>query len=309
MLRLRDFRQNIKGLSDLLPYAALIDDGIILQKDGSFLTAYEFIGKDADSMTAGQLEDVVSQVNKAINYLGTGYCLHVDAIRTYKKAYPDKELSFFQDKVTQLIDDERREFFGSDVCFSTRKVLCITYKPEMLIKKVFSKDAAQKKLSQDLKEFKNKIFQVIDTLKNELTLIKLAEFEFPFNENHSFLQSDLLSHINQCITSELQLVRVPEIPMFLDSILGNEDLLGGHELKIGSKYIKVISIDGFPQRSFPVMLNCFESAPFELRFNTRFICLDKFHAEKEVEILCKRVEQPSSSFTRSIHADSKSQTK
>lgn len=287
MFRLRDFRQNVKGLSDLLTYAGLIDEGIILQKDGSFLTAYEFIGKDSSSMTLGQLEDVVSYVNAAIKLLGTGYCLHVDAIRTYKKAYPDKELGFFPDKVTQLIDDERREYFGSDVCFSTRKVLSITYKPEMLIKKVLSKDAAQKKLSQDLKEFKNKINQFEDALKQGVTLIKLTEYEFPFDENYSFLQSDLLSHINQCITNELQLIRVPEVPMFLDSILGNEDLLGGHELKIGSKYIKVISIDGFPQKSFPVMLNCFESAPFELRFNTRFICLDSFHAEKEVESYIK----------------------
>lgn len=287
MLRLRDFRQNVKGLSDLLPYAALIDEGIILQKDGSFLAAYEFIGQDTASMTDEQLEFLVSQANVAVNQLETGYCLHVDAIRTYKQAYPDESLGFFPDKVTKLIDDERRKYFGSDVCFSTRKVISITYKPEMLMNKALNKDAASKKLLQDLKEFKNKISQVEDTLSKVLTLIKLAEREFEFDDTHAFMQSDLLSHINQCITNELQFVRVPEVPMYLDSILGNEDLIGGHELKIGSKYIKVISIDGFPQASYPVMLRCFESAPFELRFNTRFICLDRFHAEKEVESYIK----------------------
>ncbi len=287
MLRLRDFRQNVKGLSDLLPYAALIDEGIILQKDGSFLAAYEFIGQDTASMTDEQLEFLVSQANVAVNQLETGYCLHVDAIRTYKQAYPDENLGYFPDKVTKLIDDERRKFFGSDVCFSTRKIISITYKPEMLMNKALNKDTASKKLFQDLQEFKNKISQIEDTLSKVLTLIKLTEHEFEFDDTHTFVQSDLLSHINQCITNELQLVRVPEVPMYLDSLLGNEDLVGGHELKIGSKHIKVISIDGFPQASYPVMLRCFESAPFELRFNTRFICLDRFHAEKEVESYIK----------------------
>ena len=69
MLRLRDFRQNVKGLSDLLSYAALIDEGIILQKDGSFLAAYEFIGQDTASMTDEQLEFLVSQANVAVNQL------------------------------------------------------------------------------------------------------------------------------------------------------------------------------------------------------------------------------------------------
>ena len=35
MLRLRDYRSRAKGLSDLLPYAALIAPGVVLCKDGS----------------------------------------------------------------------------------------------------------------------------------------------------------------------------------------------------------------------------------------------------------------------------------
>ena len=62
MLRLRDFRQNVKGLSDLLPYAVLIEEGIILQKDGSFLAAFEYTGRDTDSATDEELEDRKSVV-------------------------------------------------------------------------------------------------------------------------------------------------------------------------------------------------------------------------------------------------------
>lgn len=133
MLRLRDFRQNVKGLSDLLPYAALIDEGIILQKDGSFLAAFEYLGVDTECITADELEVLVEKVNHSLKALGTGFCIHVDAIRSFKKAYPTEEQSFFPDKVTQLIDDERRKFFGSDVCFNTRNVISITYKPTAFV--------------------------------------------------------------------------------------------------------------------------------------------------------------------------------
>ncbi len=276
MLRLRDFRQNVKGLSDLLPYAVLIEEGIILQKDGSFLAAFEYTGRDTDSATDEELEYLVLQVNNAIKNLGTGYCLHIDAIRSFKQAYPGKELGFFPDKVTRLIDDERRDFFGSDVCFQTRNVLSVTYKPNAYI-------GEKNILEKGLDIFKKTLETLYDSLSTVLTLTRLTEYEFMLDERHSIMQSDLFTHINQCITGEFQLVQVPRTPMYLDSILGNEDLIGGFAPKIGNKFIRAISIDGFPQESYPIMLRSFDSVPFELRFNTRYFCMDNFEAVKEVE--------------------------
>ena len=116
MLNLREFRSRAKGLPDLLTYAALIEEGIVLQKDGSLLAAWEYKGIDTSSATYEELAYTSLQVSNAIKLLGTGFMLHVDAIRTTKKAYPKKEQAFFPDPASQLIDDERREFFGSDVC-------------------------------------------------------------------------------------------------------------------------------------------------------------------------------------------------
>lgn len=274
MIKLQDFRSKARGLSDLLTYAALIDEGIILQKDGSFLAAYEFRGKDPESSTHNELEYMVEQVNNNIKMLGSEFCLHIDSIRNNKKAYPSPELGFFPDKVTQMIDDERRDFFGSDVCFKTRNILCITYKPSKFIGE---KDI----LPKGLESFKNTLKTLEDNL-SVLTLNRLTEYEFG-DENKMFTQCDLFTYITQCISGEFQLVRLPNIPMYLDNILGSEDLIGGTSIKIGSKFIKVISIDGFPQESYPLMLRCFDSVPFNLRFNTRFICLDNYEAVKEVE--------------------------
>ena len=40
MLKLIDYRTKTKGLPDLLPYAALVEPGVILNKDGSFTAGW-----------------------------------------------------------------------------------------------------------------------------------------------------------------------------------------------------------------------------------------------------------------------------
>ena len=46
MLNLIDYRSKAKGLPDLLPYASLVAPGVILNKDASFLAAWEVRGQD-----------------------------------------------------------------------------------------------------------------------------------------------------------------------------------------------------------------------------------------------------------------------
>ena len=64
MLKLIDYRSKAKGLPDLLPYAALIAPGVILNKDGSFLASWEIRGQDTGSSTPDELAFVSAQFNK-----------------------------------------------------------------------------------------------------------------------------------------------------------------------------------------------------------------------------------------------------
>ena len=136
MLNLQDFRSKAKGLPDLLTYAALIEPGIILQKDGSFLAAWEIRGEDTASSTPAELSYVSEQVSNAVLRLGTGWMIHVDACRTTQRAYPDADRSHFPDPVSQAIEDERRAFFGQDVCYSTSTFLTVTYLPNYNVAKM-----------------------------------------------------------------------------------------------------------------------------------------------------------------------------
>ena len=59
MLSLAEFRLKAKGLPDYLPWAALIDNGIVLTKAGGLMAAWEYAGPDVlrqrvGSPTAGR---------------------------------------------------------------------------------------------------------------------------------------------------------------------------------------------------------------------------------------------------------------
>ncbi|SFQ78394.1 type IV secretion system protein VirB4 [Nitratireductor indicus] len=51
MVALRQFRNTRPSFSDLLPYAGLVDDGVILLKDGSVMAGWYFAGPDSESST------------------------------------------------------------------------------------------------------------------------------------------------------------------------------------------------------------------------------------------------------------------
>ena len=46
MLNLKGFRSKAAGLTDLLPYAAMVAPGTALLKNGALLAAWEYFGQD-----------------------------------------------------------------------------------------------------------------------------------------------------------------------------------------------------------------------------------------------------------------------
>lgn len=295
MIATKDFRSKAKGLPDLLTYAALVAPGVVLQKDGSFLAAWKFTGQDTASSTPNELAYVSQQFSQAAKRLGTGWMLHVDATRMTKVAYPEREKSHFPDPVSQLLDDTRRKSFGEAVCYGTTTFLTLTYKPNYQAAKMagVAKVGVDKMsaLEKGLETFTNTITDFDDAISSILKLSRLQEYMITDDSDEEFLQSDLLSYLEYCISGEWHFVRVPDRPMYLDSLLGELPFVGGLLPAIyngaDTKHLGILSIDGLPQESWPAMFAVLDSAPFEYRYSTRFICLDQYDAEKEVTTYVK----------------------
>jgi type IV secretion system protein TrbE len=101
-----------KGLADLVSYAALVDEGVCLLKDGGFLAGWTYAGPDLESASHQELAVLSSQVNAALVRLGNDWMVHADAIRRPSVRYP--EGGAFPDPTTRLIDEERRERYTAE---------------------------------------------------------------------------------------------------------------------------------------------------------------------------------------------------
>lgn len=283
MIALKTYRDTLRGFSDLLNYAGMVDDGIMVNKDGSFTAAFAYRGPDVSSATAAERNRVARRMNHALASLGTGYMTQTDATRSRVSAYSPADRSHFPHPVFQLIDDSRRYFFEEGGHkFQSAYVLTVTYMPpsknlSRITELVFEQgDVARTSPAQrNLARFRTKMQELDGRLNAFLHVTRLWTYR-----HDGQYRDRLLEHINAAILGHHHPVTLPHTPMYLDSYLGNYDFWTGLKPKLDQEYLCCISIDGFPHFSQPNMLSALDYLNVEYRWHTRFCHFDATEAIK-----------------------------
>ena len=126
-MRVLKERSTARGLADLLLPFGLVEDGILLQQDGSLLAAWSFRGPDMHSATHAEMHALAARLNSVLR-LGSGWMINTDLIRSRAPGYPD--VGHFPQAVTRVIDDERRQqFMDEGAHFESEFFLTLTYVP------------------------------------------------------------------------------------------------------------------------------------------------------------------------------------
>lgn len=148
----RRHRSHTAGLVDLLNYAAVVDDGVIVGKNGSFMAAWLYQGEDIANTTDEAREMMAFRINQAMSSLGNGWMIHVDAIRRAAPGYSEQSASYFPDPVSKAVDEERRLYFESiGALYEGYFVITLTWYPPVLAQKRFVElmfDDSGEKLNQ-----------------------------------------------------------------------------------------------------------------------------------------------------------------
>ena len=90
-LQLKRHRAKDEALCDLLNYAAVVGDGVVIGKNGALIAGWEYTGEDNASVTDPQRDVVSVRLNQALARLGTGWMLHVDAVRCPANPYSARD--------------------------------------------------------------------------------------------------------------------------------------------------------------------------------------------------------------------------
>ena len=295
---LKKHRSTVPGMSDLLNYAAVVDDGVIVGKNGSFMAAWLFKGDDNESSTEAQREQSAAFINQAFSQMGNGWVIHVDAVRRPAPSYSAKELSHFPDYVTEAIDEERRRLFENlGTMYEGYMVLTATWFPPVLaqskfVELMFDDDALPKnkkaRTTSLIEQFKREAKTIEGRLSSSLKLTRLAGNRVETEDGTTVTYDDFLSWLQFCITGSSHPMVLPSNPMYLDSLLGGQEFWGGVVPKVGNKFIQVVAIEGFPLESYPGILSALAEQPCEYRWSNRFIFMDQHEAANHLDKFRKK---------------------
>ncbi|MCI9868625.1 VirB4 family type IV secretion/conjugal transfer ATPase [Rhizobium skierniewicense] len=299
MVALKSFRHSGPSFADLVPYAGLVDNGVILLKDGSLMAGWYFAGPDSESSTDAERNEVSRQINATLSRLGSGWMIQVEAIRVPTGDYPTETESHFPDPVTRAIDDERRAHFQKERGhFESRHALILTWRPPEprrsgLTRYIYSDTASRSATYADtmLQSFLTSIREVEQYLANVVSIRRMMTRETPERGGFRVARYDeLFQFIRFCVTGENHPVRLPDIPMYLDWLITAE-LQHGLTPMVENRFLGVVAIDGLPAESCPGILNTLDRMPLTYRWSSRFVFLNPEEARARLERTRKKWQQ------------------
>src|SRR3546814_5754642 len=97
--------------------------------------------------------------------------------------------------------------------------------------------------------------------------------------------SQTLTNLHSTISIRRYRIGVREVPFHQDALLTDSALVGGLAPTLGDAHLRVVSVRGFPTSTWPDILDDLNRLGFAYRWSTRFLCLDKAEAEKELRRL------------------------
>ncbi len=274
MLNLAEYRQRPALLADWLPWAGLVASGVVLNKDGSFQRTVRFRGPDLDSATQGELIATSARLNNALRRLGSGWALFIEAERRAAADYPHSE---FPEALSWLVNEERRAAFEeSGNHFESGYHLTLVYQPPEESRARAAGMLYENRPTEGV-DWRERLTAFMAETERVLDLLDGVMPEIAWLDD-----SQTLTYLHSTISTRRYRVAVPEVPFHIDALLADSALVGGLAPMLGDQHLRVATVRGFPTSTWPGILDDLNRLGFAYRWSTRFLCLDKSEAEKEL---------------------------
>ncbi|MGD8450908.1 MAG: conjugal transfer protein TrbE [Phycisphaerae bacterium] len=280
MWNLREYRHRAQRLSDHLPWAALIDRGVILNKDGSFQTTIRFRGPDVDSATPDELMALRARMNNVLRRLPSNFCVQVDATR---RPAPLLSPGEFPNAIAQRIETERQQTLCLSPAFESVQHFTLTYLPLadhvrraadfLMSEPERTHDRGASFYRDQLQAFERRVAQVINVLTTFMPEVRRLD------------DDETLSYLHDCVSERQLSVKTPHVPCYLDEFLTDTPLIGGLSPRLGRNYLKVVSVRAYINKTTPCLLDALNELPVACRWCARYLPMDKDVADAELKRL------------------------
>lgn len=261
----RFYKQKRKYFVNHILWALLLEDGIVLNKDGSFLRTIEYRGYDNPD------NDIGEYLNELFMSFSTGWAIFEESSKRYIAGYP---VSSFSNPVALLIDTERRAYYEENGNrFLTKFYLTLLYRPPKDIRQKMGHIILRDKRNLEKKGWNDAINHFV-----EQTNRFYARFASAVSYSRVLTGSAALTYLHSTVSTRNVTLKMPPSTMFLDGLLVDQPLLGGFAPILGDSHLRVITLRYFPKNGVENLLYEVENLPYQMRIVRRFIALSKHEA-------------------------------
>ena len=268
-------------LQYLLPWRNIDPAGIVYGKNNDFLAVFSFRGPDMESSTPEELVMYNAALNNVMKSLPTGYSLYFEVQRHFAGGY---ERSEFPAAILNEMEKERADYYDSHTHFVSDYYFTVCYEPPQLIKSkitsAFIDDAKNKHANKekDLKIFKDNVNSFYDTFERIGEMLSHV-----FINIQPLTSEETLTYLHSTISNKHFKVKFNLLHQFICDYIVDESVTAGREPKLGDKHMRIITILNFPPVSTPGIFDSLNKLNFEYRWVSRFVCMSKQDAQKEIK--------------------------
>lgn len=270
---MKDYNIELDKVSFYTPQFAILEDNIIINKNGSVQKIYKYQAKDLENYTKEALLGYRNVLNNMLKRLEGGYILNFEVQRNQKKDFTARKTEF---EVFNIISDEKYQDFKNCIFYENEFYLSIT--------KLIPSETKTKLSGFFVEEdsFKTDIDMFLEVFKKEIKEIEMLA-ENLFLDFEELSVKEIYTYLHSCVSDNRQKVRVPSIPSYIADYICDRDMINALNSKIGNKYFKCITFNDTPLYSYPNMLEGLAKLGIEYRWCTRYIVLDKLEAKAKLE--------------------------
>lgn len=278
-MSLREYRGAAQTFGDLLPYFGIVDDGVMLMRDGALLAAWEYRGPDLDSASHEEMASLATRINGGIK-LGKGVIVQFFACRNYgSEVNGSCQLG---DEVLNLIELERQRQYGQiGATYETRYFLSLTWMPptssQEKARGFFFSGSTLRDSGGAAHRALERFTELCDTFEGRLgAALRMRRLK------RSTENDQLLSFVRGIALKDIYPAHPSEISAFIGHRLGFTDFVGGVEPKVGKYHLRMVAVggggvgerSGFPRSSYPGILGELDRLPIRYDWSNRLILLD-----------------------------------
>lgn len=254
--------------SNLLNWYGLVDEGVVMCKDGSMIAGWHLTGIDTEPMDAEAIENRTENLARAIKDFKEEDGFWIDLARRPLRSYKTSEKDF-DAEVLQIFEKERADYFEAvDDNYANRITLCYHWQVPKKITDVPEAIAA----------FKTRC-RLVETRFSSMFDLTRMGLRRDADDHHEieFNRDELLGRLASGLAGRFCKVNVPRIPVYLDRIFAPEWVHSSPQSLpvMSGRPVAVIAVDGYPSVSTPEMLKLLESLPIEYQWSTRFLPMSK----------------------------------